>query len=109
MIWVIFDSICLGFEVGVWIGECDGEHIVLGVDAPKIAESEWPFQCWDGYGSPQVDYLETTFQESRRFIWRKVTTDARNRVRKSLVNVNMVGRLSLFGLVSLIRLMATND
>ena len=79
----MFDGICLGFAVAVWIGECDGEHIIFGVNAPKIAEREWPVQYWNGYGSPQVDYLETAFQEPRRFVWRKVMMDGSNRVRKT--------------------------
>jgi hypothetical protein len=50
VIWVMFDGICVAFAV--WIDECDGEHVILGIDAPKIAEREWPLQCRNGYGSP---------------------------------------------------------
>ena len=36
----MFDSKCLAFAVRK--DECDGEQVILGIDAPKIAEREWP-------------------------------------------------------------------
>ena len=50
VIWVMFNSICATFAV--WIDKCDRKHVILGVNAPKIAEREWPLQCRNGYGSP---------------------------------------------------------
>ena len=50
VVWVMFDGICVAFTV--CIDECDGEHIILEVNASKIAEREWPLQCRNGYGSP---------------------------------------------------------
>ena len=35
VIWVMLDGICFAFAV--WKDECDGQHIILEVDAPKIA------------------------------------------------------------------------
>ena len=84
------------------------EQIILGIHASKIAERERPVQCWNGYGSPQVDYLETTFQEHWRFLG-EVTMDASNSGLKSLVNVNPRDRLSDKGAsVRLMRLVMTN-
>ena len=72
VIWVIFGRICLAFAVR--IDARDGEHVILGVETPKIAERERPIQCRMGNGSPQVDYLETTFRDRWRFVW-KATLD----------------------------------
>ena len=109
VIWVMFDRICLAFAVR--IEACDGEHVVLGVDTSKITECERPLQCRNGYGSPQVDYLETTLQDRWCFIW-KATTDYANRGREGLVNVSPLDRLSLVGVsVSFtnLRLVTAND
>ena len=48
--WVMLDGKRLPFAV--WKDECDGKNVILRVDAPEIAESKWPFQCRNGYGSP---------------------------------------------------------
>ena len=90
------------------IDACDSEHVIIGVDAPGIADGEWPLQCRNGYGSPQVDYLETALQEHRRFVWRKVTIDDVNRGRESLVNVSRRDWLSVVGAVNLTRFVTTN-
>ena len=48
--WVMLDRKRLAFTVRK--DECDGEQVVLGIDAPIIAECEWPLHCRNGYGSP---------------------------------------------------------
>ena len=75
--------------------ECGGEHVILGIKAPKITQGERKLQCRNGYGSPQVNYLETTLQERLRFVGRKVTMDAGNSGRSSLVDVSLLDRSSI--------------
>ena len=63
VIWVRFDGI-QRVASAVSIDTCNDEHVVLGVDAPRIEQCEWPLQCRNEYESPQVDYLETTLQKT---------------------------------------------
>ena len=103
----MFDEIRL--TLAIRNDECAGEHVTLGIDTPKIAQCERRLQCRNRYGSPQVNYLETTFQEHLRFVWRKVTMDAGNGFRSSLVDVSPWGRSSLAGaIVTLARFVTTN-
>ena len=95
MIGVVFDEIHLVFAVRK--DDCGGEHVTLWIDTPKIAQGDRKLQCRNGYGSPQVNYLETTLQERLRFVGRKVTMDAGNGGRSSLVDVSLLDRSSLIG------------
>jgi hypothetical protein len=79
----VFYGKSLAFAVG--IDKRDGEHVILGIDAPKVAQSKWKLRGRDCDRSPNVDYLETTLQALWRFIRREVN---------GLINVSLKDRLS---------------
>ena len=106
MIGVVFDEIHLVFAVRK--DDCGGEHVTLWIDTPKIAQGDRKLQCRNGYGSPQVNYLETMLQECLGFVGRKVMLDAGNRGRGSLVDVSPLDRSLVVAIVTLVGFVTTN-
>ena len=51
------------------------DYLTFEVNAPKIAERQWPIDSRSSNRSPEVDYLKTTFKKFRNVGGRKMSMD----------------------------------
>lgn len=90
---IVTDTERLTIPVGV--SQRDGSQILLRINAPEVAQSQWPIVGRDADRTPKVDNLETTFDEFRSVRSRKMTMNSSNGRLRSLVNVNLGDGLTL--------------
>lgn len=87
LIRVIGDAKCLTLTIR--IDECYGECVVFRVHAPIVAEPQRPIDSGMGYGSPEVDNLESATEQCGSVGRREMAVDSRDGRRSRLVYVRL--------------------
>ena len=67
---------------------------MLKVNAPIIAERQWPIDSRSSNGSPEVDYLKTTFKKFRNVGGWKMSMNPCDSRSSRLIYVNLRNWLS---------------
>lgn len=85
--------------LAIWVDERHGEHILLRVHAPVVAQGEGPVDGRVRYGAPEVDDLEPPLEKIGCVGGGEVAVDAGDGGFVGLVNVGLGDWLAPLGVV----------